>query len=113
MGGKGGREGQVYRDDDGTSSLCSLHAFIHYSSPAPSFLPCLLPFLPPSLPQVLISFPVMAGTFAAYDSLTYPYKGTIYRLWETASCKTYINTKNLVRKGGRKGGREGKREGGI
>jgi hypothetical protein len=55
----------------------------------------------------------MAGTFAAYDSLTYPYKGTIYRLWETASCKTYINTKNLVRKGGRKGGREGKREGGI
>jgi hypothetical protein len=49
----------------------------------------------------------MAGTFAAYDSLTFPYKGRSYRLWEMASCKKYINTKNLV---GSDGGREGDRE---
>ena len=46
--------------------------------------------------HVLISFPVMAGTFAAYDQLTYPYKGMRYRLWELESCKSYINSKNLV-----------------
>lgn len=37
--------------------------------------------------QVLISFPVMCGTFAGYNHLTYPYKGDTYNLWDLSQAR--------------------------